>query len=107
MGANIPPIVLVIHNGPSPGQIYPVSDRPQTIGRGGSNDIVIPDKSISRLHARVRLTPHGYVVEDLGSTNGTYWGPSGAAETELQRLTQRKLLAAGDTVWIGGEKLSV
>ena len=46
-------------------------------------------------------------VEDLGSTNGTYWGPPGAAETDLQKLTQRKLLTAGDTIWIGGEKLTV
>ncbi|MBW2276874.1 MAG: FHA domain-containing protein [Deltaproteobacteria bacterium] len=64
---------------------------------------------VSREHAKIDadFNTGAVFAEDLGSTNGTYWGPAGAAETDLQKLTQRKLLTAGDTIWIGGEKLSV
>jgi len=43
-----------------------------TLGRGGDVDIVLKDQFSSTRHAR--LVPHGDVIvlEDLGSTNGTY-----------------------------------
>lgn len=42
------------------------------IGRGGDNDIVVDDSSISRVHAELTLLPDGrYSVRDLGSSNGT------------------------------------
>ncbi len=45
-----------------------------TIGRGDDNDVVIKDGSVSRAHARVMRTEHGFLVEDLGSFNGTSIG---------------------------------
>jgi hypothetical protein len=44
---------------------------PWTVGRSQENDIVIPDPNVSRKHARLSRSDNGYVVEDLGSTNGT------------------------------------
>lgn len=44
----------------------------QSIGRESDCDIRIVDKTISRYHARISITRVGMVVEDLGSTNGTY-----------------------------------
>jgi hypothetical protein len=44
---------------------------PWTIGRSQENDIVIPDPNVSRRHARLSRADNGYIVEDLGSTNGT------------------------------------
>ena len=44
---------------------------PWTVGRSQDNDIVIPDPNVSRKHARLSRADNGYVVEDLGSTNGT------------------------------------
>jgi len=44
---------------------------PWTVGRSQENDIVIPDPNVSRKHARLSRADNGYVVEDLGSTNGT------------------------------------
>ncbi|MEO5362466.1 MAG: FHA domain-containing protein [Magnetococcus sp. DMHC-8] len=41
------------------------------IGRDSSNDIVIPDYSISSEHANVTYEKRGYHLEDLLSTNGT------------------------------------
>jgi FHA domain-containing protein len=44
---------------------------PWTIGRSQENDIVISDPNVSRKHARLSRADNGFVVEDLGSTNGT------------------------------------
>ncbi len=51
---------------------YPLEGRgPWTVGRSQENDIVIPDPNVSRQHARLSRSDNGFVVEDLGSTNGT------------------------------------
>jgi hypothetical protein len=51
---------------------YPLEGRgPWGIGRSEDNDIVIADSSVSRRHARISRADNGFVVEDLGSTNGT------------------------------------
>ena len=44
---------------------------PETIGRDASCEIAIDDVSTSRKHARFIPMGDGYVVEDLGSKNGT------------------------------------
>ena len=54
------------------GRRYPlVGEGPWSIGRFRGNDIVIPDPQVSRRHARLSRAEDGFVVEDLGSTNGT------------------------------------
>ena len=51
---------------------YPLEGRgPWTVGRSQENDIVVPDPNVSRRHARLSRADSGFVVEDLGSTNGT------------------------------------
>jgi HD-GYP domain-containing protein (c-di-GMP phosphodiesterase class II) len=42
------------------------------IGRQENLEIVVPEPSLSRLHAELRLTPQGWVVQDLGSASGTF-----------------------------------
>ncbi len=44
-----------------------------TIGRGASNTIVLGDGVVSKAHARIAFDPAGaaWILEDLGSTNGT------------------------------------
>lgn len=45
----------------------------QTIGRESSNDVVVPDINISRVHAQIcREADGSWVVKDLNSTNGVY-----------------------------------
>ena len=41
-------------------------------GRLGSLEIVLDDGSVSRKHAEVRISPQGWLVKDLESTNGTF-----------------------------------
>ncbi|PDW01745.1 winged helix-turn-helix domain-containing protein [Candidatus Viridilinea mediisalina] len=43
-----------------------------TIGRDGTNDIVIDHPLASRRHARLERVTDGFAVRDLGSTNGTF-----------------------------------
>ena len=51
---------------------YPLEGRgPWSIGRSQECDIVVPDPNVSRRHARLSRADNGFVVEDLGSTNGT------------------------------------
>jgi hypothetical protein len=51
---------------------YPLEGRgPWGVGRSQENEIVINDPNVSRRHARISRADSGFVVEDLGSTNGT------------------------------------
>jgi predicted component of type VI protein secretion system len=63
---------LIFRSGPTPGQTYDLQKSEISIGRESTNDIVINDAEVSRKHARLLLQPGGYMLEDLGSTNGTF-----------------------------------
>ncbi|HEY7877150.1 MAG TPA: FHA domain-containing protein, partial [Gemmatimonadaceae bacterium] len=58
------------------GQTFELRSPLTHIGRGAYNDVVLPDDSVSDLHAKVQLREGGggWVVVDMGSTNGTYIG---------------------------------
>lgn len=62
---------LVVRSGPSLGKTFPLDKPELVIGRDASADIVINDPEMSRRHARVYLQGSYYIIEDLGSTNGT------------------------------------
>ena len=62
--------MLVAEEGPLKGQRWPVG-RPLVLGREATCDVVIPDRQVSRYHARLTPTPEGIILEDLGSKNGT------------------------------------
>ena len=50
---------------------FPLSDT-QVIGRGDGVDVFIPDMSTSRTHARLLLKDDKWILEDLGSSLGTF-----------------------------------
>src|SRR5687768_3944480 len=50
----------------------PSSGRSWTIGAAADNDIVVDADSVSGRHCRLTAEGPGYVLEDLGSTNGTF-----------------------------------
>jgi pSer/pThr/pTyr-binding forkhead associated (FHA) protein len=64
-------LVLEIIEGPSAGRQFDIA-QPTVIGRDNTADLVIDDSQASRRHARIEPTAHGAIVEDLGSTNGTF-----------------------------------
>lgn len=43
-------------------------------GAASNNDVVISDPAVSRYHCELRHTEHGFLLRDLGSTNGTVVG---------------------------------
>jgi hypothetical protein len=63
---------LIAQSGPLQGERWLLQRDRFLIGRGEECDIVVPDRQISRQHARLSRTPQGVLVEDLGSKNGTY-----------------------------------
>ncbi len=65
-----------------------------SIGRSSSCHISLQDVFISQLHARVMLEAGDVIVEDLGSTNGTY--------VNRERLQGSVKIGAGDRVQVGG-----
>ncbi|MEL7646319.1 MAG: FHA domain-containing protein [Anaerolineaceae bacterium] len=63
--------VLLAQSGPLAGQEWAVSST-LTIGRDESCQVVVPDRQVSRQHARLALRDNAVFLEDLGSKNGTY-----------------------------------
>ncbi len=64
--------VLIGQSGPLNGERWVIRGE-MVIGRGEDCDIVIPDRKISRHHARVQPSSGGIVLEDLDSKNGTHY----------------------------------
>jgi hypothetical protein len=64
--------VLMVQAGKLQGQRWTLTEGEFIIGRGADCDLMIPDRQVSRHHARIRKTARGYVLEDLGSKNGTH-----------------------------------
>ncbi len=73
---------LVAQAGPLSGKRFALQDN-LMIGRDESCDIHIPDRQISRYHARLMATPDGILLEDLGSKNGTHRNGHGVFEPVL------------------------
>src|SRR6266511_142130 len=72
---------LVIERGLSAGKKFPLSSQEANIGRWDADGGVFPDvdldsddpeAKVSRRHARISLRDGNYLIEDLGSTNGTF-----------------------------------
>jgi hypothetical protein len=62
---------LLMRKGPHPNKPFPLNKDVITIGRGLDNDIVVDDAEVSRHHARLTRRGHDWILEDLGSRNGT------------------------------------
>jgi pSer/pThr/pTyr-binding forkhead associated (FHA) protein len=63
---------LVITQGTLSGTKVPLSEVPVTIGRAPDSTVVLDDDYASSRHARLFPDNGRWLVEDLGSTNGTY-----------------------------------
>lgn len=74
---------------------YPLVGSVISIGRTADNTIQLQDSAVSRRHCQIRRTAHGYVLEDLGSRNGTHVNGSRVHMAELSFGDQ---IRVGDTV---------
>lgn len=84
---------LIVRTGPAPGTVFDLTKDVTMLGRDVTNDVVLGDAEVSRQHARLTRTPGGYVLEDLGSTNGTF--------VNGERLVAPRVLNPGDLVAFG------
>src|SRR5512147_2666647 len=84
---------LIMRSGPTPGAAFALEGDQMTIGRDSTNEIVINDAEVSRRHARLTFQGGKYVLEDLGSTNGTF--------VNGQRLAGPRVLKPGEVVSFG------
>ena len=84
---------FVMRSGPTPGVTFPLEGDQLIIGRDSSNNVPINDAEISRKHSRLSFQGGKYVLEDLGSTNGTF--------INGQRLSGPAVLKSGDIVSLG------
>ena len=65
--------MLILQRGAEAGRRWPLDrTRSITIGRGEECDIALPDRQVSRLHARIEWRQDAYHLVDLGSKNGTH-----------------------------------
>ncbi|BDV29363.1 FHA domain-containing protein [Microbacterium terricola] len=63
---------IVITSGPKAGLELPLGSEPLTIGRSSESGLVIRDDYTSSHHARLVLWGEQWMLQDLGSTNGTW-----------------------------------
>jgi pSer/pThr/pTyr-binding forkhead associated (FHA) protein len=85
---------LIIVRGPGTGQTYTLGGEAVIVGREAqSAKFVIEDPAVSRRHARISRQGDTYLIEDLGSTNGTF--------INAERVMGRVPLTAGDLIELG------
>lgn len=75
------------------GEVYPLEDDEIIIGRGEENGIVLSIAEVSRQHAVLTRAEEGYMIKDLGSTNGTF--------VDKKKIGGKYLLKPGDTIMLG------
>jgi len=84
--------VLVAQTGKLDGGRWVLNSEELIIGRGKDCGLIVSDRQVSRHHARIRRTELGYLLEDLGSKNGTHLNGS--------EVTEAVLLQDGDEIQI-------
>jgi predicted component of type VI protein secretion system len=72
---------------------FPLVGNQVVIGREEGLDITLQDPESSRRHARVTWQAGQFIIEDMGSTNGTF--------VNGVQITSPQILNAGDSVGIG------
>ncbi|MEA2411918.1 MAG: hypothetical protein QOC77_2479 [Thermoleophilaceae bacterium] len=94
-------VLLRVTEGPASGKVLRVAGQELLIGRQAPGDGKLGnDIEISRRHARVTRSDEGtFVIEDLGSTNGTFVNGT--------RITGAYVLSPGDELEMGDTKLTV
>jgi Protein of unknown function (DUF3662)/FHA domain len=79
------------------GERISVGSRTVSIGRLPECTITLTDTNVSRRHSEIRPSGSGYLVADLGSTNGT--------KVNGSRIQGEQVLRDGDIISVGGTHL--
>jgi hypothetical protein len=84
--------MLLMVEGQTPGKRFFIDQPAVLLGRDEECDVVIPERQVSRHHARIYLEGDRYVLEDLGSKNGTF--------VNGQELHEPHIMQDGDEIQI-------
>lgn len=87
------PTELVVHLSTGKPRVIPLHSEEISFGRSSACTVPLDDSYASERHARVYRTDGGWMVADMGSTNGTYLNQA--------KVTAPAPLQAGDQVAIG------
>jgi pSer/pThr/pTyr-binding forkhead associated (FHA) protein len=90
---------LVVVEGPLQGTVVPLGTVQITIGRAPDSTLIIDDDYASSRHARIYPAEGAWVVEDLGSTNGTW--------IDRTRITAPTVLPVGAPLRVGRTTLQI
>lgn len=90
--------VLEVIEGPDSGKEFALAKNPFYIGRHNQCELQFNDPEISRRHLKVTPADGGWLLEDLGSTNGTWLND--------QRISHQAI-AAGDKIQIGQTVIAI
>jgi hypothetical protein len=82
---------------PSGPELLPLTGGRVTVGRAEDNDIVLPDRRVSAVHALLEQVGPRWCIRDLGSRNGTVLNG--------ERLLGERVLEPGDEVLLGDSRL--
>jgi hypothetical protein len=84
---------LVVTQGSLAGTSLTLGSDPITIGRADDSTLVLTDDYISSRHARLKPGQNAWLVEDLGSTNGTF--------LDRQKVSRPTPVALGSQIRVG------
>ncbi|MFL5413056.1 MAG: FHA domain-containing protein, partial [Myxococcales bacterium] len=90
---------LIIEDDEGQTRVVPVVGDEVTIGREDGNTVRLPERNVSRRHARLVRNDGYFVIEDLGSYNGVRIN---GARIETPRRVQE-----GDRIQIGDYDLGI
>jgi len=81
-------IVITVVRGPYKGREFAFTTDVVTVGKAPQNDIPLPDETVSRQHMEILRDAKGYLLRDLGSTNGTFLDGAEIREAFLRNGSQ-------------------
>jgi hypothetical protein len=85
--------MLIIQNGQKAGERWILDSDVVIIGReAGETDLLLPERQVSRKHAKIERTETGFLLTDLESKNGTFLNG--------KELREPKMLQDGDEIQI-------
>jgi transcriptional regulator with GAF, ATPase, and Fis domain len=94
----LPRCALVVLSGLSKGTERTITNDGFRIGKADSNDLVLGDDTVSRVHCEIVRDSRGFLIRDLGSTNGTLLDGAEIKEAWLK---------AGAVITVGKVELKV
>jgi pSer/pThr/pTyr-binding forkhead associated (FHA) protein len=95
-GSQPPSVELTVRQGPQPGQCFSLTQSTIIIGREAGSDVTVNDRQVSRRHASLTWDGRQFIIQDLGSANGTF--VNGIRLTASQVLQQGDVISLGQTV---------